>query len=59
YKGSDHTREYIPVLVYGKNMKQDVNLEILEGFSTIAATVEEFLLGKTDLTGSFATKITK
>ncbi|WP_047384014.1 phosphopentomutase [Cetobacterium sp. ZWU0022] len=59
YKGSDHTREYIPVLVYGKNMKQGVDLEILEGFSTIAATIEELLLGRTDLAGSFAQKITK
>ncbi|MGL4947274.1 MAG: phosphopentomutase [Cetobacterium sp.] len=59
YKGSDHTREYIPLLVFGKNLKENVNLEIQESFSTIAATVEEFLLGKTDLKGSFAKKITK
>ena len=24
YKGTDHTREYIPLLVYGKNIKQGV-----------------------------------
>jgi phosphopentomutase len=59
YKGSDHTREYIPLLVYGKNLKGNVDLEIQEGFSTIAATVEELLLGKTDLKGSFAEKISK
>ncbi|MGL5087940.1 MAG: phosphopentomutase [Cetobacterium sp.] len=59
YKGSDHTREYIPLLVYGKNLKENVNLEIQESFSTIAATVEELLLGKTDLKGSFANIITK
>ncbi|MGL4910478.1 MAG: phosphopentomutase, partial [Cetobacterium sp.] len=57
YKGSDHTREYIPLLVYGKNLKNNVNLEIQESFSTIAATIEELLLGKTTLTGSFADKI--
>ncbi|MGL4970173.1 MAG: phosphopentomutase, partial [Cetobacterium sp.] len=59
YKGSDHTREYIPVIAYGKNMEQGVDLEILEGFSTIAATVEDLLLGRTDLKGSFAGRISK
>ena len=59
YKGSDHTREYIPLLVYGKKLKENVDLGIQNGFSTIAATVEELLLGKTNLTGSFADKIIK
>lgn len=59
YKGSDHTREYVPVLVYGKNLKDNVNLNIQDGFTTIAATVEELLLGKTELQGSFVNKIMK
>ena len=59
YKGSDHTREYIPLLVYGKKLKENVDLGIQNGFSTIAATVEELLLGKTNLKGSFADKIIK
>ncbi|MEG0069365.1 phosphopentomutase [Cetobacterium sp.] len=59
YRGSDHTREYIPILVYGKNLKENVDLGIQTGFSTIAATIEELLLDKTNLNGSFADKITK
>ena len=59
YRGSDHTREYIPILVYGKQLKENIDLEIQNGFSTIAATVEELLLGKTNLVGSFADKIKK
>lgn len=54
YKGTDHTREYIPVLVYGKNIKSGVNLGVRESFADIAATIEEMLLGKTELEGSFA-----
>lgn len=57
YKGTDHTREYIPILVYGKNLKCNVDLGIQNGFSTIAATIEELLLGKTKLKNSFAKDI--
>ena len=43
YKGTDHTREYIPVLVYGKNIKQGVNLGIRNSFADIGATVADIL----------------
>lgn len=59
YKGTDHTREYIPLLVFGKEFKSNVNLGIKNGFTTIAATIEELLLGKTELAGSFANEIEK
>jgi phosphopentomutase len=49
YKGSDHTREYIPLLVYGKNIKQGVNLGVLASFADIGRTVEEYLVGKRPL----------
>lgn len=39
---TDHTREYIPLLVYGKTVKP-VNLGVREGFSDIGATVCDFL----------------
>lgn len=29
FKGTDHTREYIPVLMYGKKAKSGVNLTVL------------------------------
>lgn len=57
YKGTDHTREYVPVLVYGKNIKKNVDLGTRSSFSDIAATVEELLLGRTDLPGSFTKEI--
>ncbi|MDD6401928.1 MAG: phosphopentomutase [Lachnospiraceae bacterium] len=46
YKGSDHTREYIPILIYGNNIKRNVDLGILDTFADIGKTVEEYLLGK-------------
>ncbi|MDQ2179144.1 phosphopentomutase [Marinifilum sp. D714] len=53
YKGTDHTREYIPLMVYGKNIKQNVNLGTRTTFADIAATIEELLLGN-KVEGSFA-----
>ncbi len=55
FRGSDHTREYIPILVYGKKLKP-INLGVRESFSDIAATIEEALLGK-EKPNSFLTKI--
>ena len=43
YKGTDHTREYIPVLIYGKNIKENVNLGIRDSFADIGATVADIL----------------
>ena len=40
--GTDHTREYIPIIVYGKKLKTGVNLGIRESFSDIAATAAEY-----------------
>ncbi len=52
YKGTDHTREYIPILVYGKGVK-GVDLGTRDTFADIAATLEELLLGN-EVEGSFA-----
>ncbi len=43
YKGTDHTREYIPLLVYGKNINKNVNLGIRDSFADIGATVTDIL----------------
>ena len=40
YKGTDHTRENVPVLVYGKEVKPG-NLGVRKSFSDIAATVAD------------------
>ncbi len=53
YKGSDHTREYIPILAYGKNLKKNINIGIRDSFVSIAATIEKHLLGETKLQGCF------
>ena len=37
---TDHTREYVPVIVYGKNI-QPKNLGTSETFSSVAATVSD------------------
>ncbi|WP_374700071.1 phosphopentomutase [Fusibacter sp. 3D3] len=43
YKGTDHTREYIPVLVAGKSIRENVNIGTLNTFADIAATVSDML----------------
>lgn len=53
YKGSDHTREYVPVLAYGKNLRHNVDIGVLKSFTAIAATVETHLLGASDLSECF------
>ena len=39
FKGSDHTREYVPLLAYGKSVKQGVDLGIRESFADVAKTI--------------------
>lgn len=38
---TDHTREYVPLLVYGKNAKKGVNLGIRKSFSDVACTIAD------------------
>jgi len=40
---TDHSREYIPVLVYGRNIKEGTDLGTLTSFSDIGQTVLEYL----------------
>ena len=48
--GTDHTREYIPLLAYGKQIQESKNLGTRETFADIAATILEMLevSGQTD-----------
>ena len=55
FRGSDHTREYIPLLVAGPAV-QPVDLGTRESFADIAATIAELLLNEPD-PGSFAREI--
>ena len=43
FEGSDHTREYVPLLVYGRSVKGGVNLGTRETFADVAQTVAEIL----------------
>lgn len=43
YKGTDHTREYIPMLICGKNVKSELNLGTRSSFADIGATVADLL----------------
>ena len=36
---TDHSREYVPVLIYGKEIKQNVNLGIRGTYSDLASTI--------------------
>jgi phosphopentomutase len=38
---TDHSREYVPLLVYGKSIKRNVNLGVRESFSDVGATIAE------------------
>jgi phosphopentomutase len=40
--GTDHTREYTPLLVYGPGLRQGVNLGTRSSFTDIAATAAEY-----------------
>lgn len=41
FPGSDHTREYAPLLVFGKNTKQGVDLGTRQSLSDIGQTIAE------------------
>ena len=36
---TDHSREYIPILIYGKHIKENVNLGTRKTFADISATI--------------------
>ncbi len=55
FPGSDHTREYIPILVAGKSIYPG-DLGVRDSFTDIASTVEELLL-ETENNGSFFKEI--
>ncbi|HHT65809.1 MAG: phosphopentomutase [Caldicoprobacterales bacterium] len=55
---TDHSREYIPVLVYGHSLTKGVDLGVLDSFSDIGATVLDLLGVEPSLHGiSFKSKI--
>lgn len=43
YSGSDHTREYIPMLVFGDTIQSNTDIGTRKSFADIAATIAEIL----------------
>ena len=55
---TDHSREYIPILIYGKNLNKNVDLGIRETYSDISATILDlFNLPKLENGTSFKNNI--
>lgn len=48
---TDHSREYVPLLVTGKKIKKGVNLHTRSSFSDVAKTVAEYFGIENDLCG--------
>lgn len=43
HSGWDHTREYVPILVWGKQIKAGADLGVRGSFADIGATIAEYL----------------
>lgn len=57
---TDHSREYVPILIYGKQIKENINLGTRKTFADISATILEILnLPKLKNGESFKDKILK
>ncbi len=60
YKGSDHTREYVPILVAGAQVKAGAEIGTRRTFADIASTISEMLNTKdTGIGTSFAKEVLK
>ena len=40
-KHTDHTREYVPLMVYGKTIKQNISLGTRKSLSDVAQTIAD------------------
>ena len=60
FKGTDHSREYVPFLAYGKDIKAGVNLGTRATFADIAATIQDIFGVEQETAGvSFKEQILK
>lgn len=50
-ESTDHSREYIPLIFYGKNIRKSNNLGILDTYASIGKTVLDILNIENDLEG--------
>jgi len=57
---TDHSREYIPILIYGENIKQNINIGTRQTFADISETILDiFGLEKLNSGTSFKNEIVK
>ena len=60
HNGWNHTREYVPLLVFGEKLRQNVDLGTLSSFADVGASVCEYLdVKKPGIGTSFLRKILK
>jgi len=58
YKGTDHTREYVPLLMTSKMFKHSLNLQDITSFASLAATISDnFKVKKTSHGTSFYSQL--
>lgn len=59
-ESTDHSREYVPLIVYGEKIKSGINLGIRESFSDIGKTILDILDIDNDIDGkSFKNEVLK
>lgn len=51
---TDHSREYTPWIIYGKQVKENINLGTRESFSDIAKTITDYFGIQSDIAGESA-----
>ena len=58
FKGSDHTRENVPVLIYGKKLKEPKKLDDLKTFTDVGSTIaDNFKVTKPNIGTSLLDKL--
>ena len=58
FKGTEHTRENVPVIIYGRNLKEPKKLDILNSIADIGATIaDNFEVNKPFIGKSFLDKL--
>ena len=55
-QSTDHSREFVPIVIYGKNIKSNVNLGTLNGFDNIGKFIEDYFLNKQSIIGDYVWK---
>lgn len=58
FRGSEHTRENVPVIIYGRNLREPKKMDILNSMADIGATIaENFEVNKPFIGTSFLDKL--